>query len=50
MQSTNIRQIKAVLWNQAFLGNTLVICSMGPVVAVRKRKGKLLEVIRGWGR
>jgi hypothetical protein len=49
MQSTNIRQIKAALWNQAFLGNTLVCCPMGPVVAVRRRKGQLLAMIRGWG-
>jgi hypothetical protein len=50
MQSTNIRQIKQALWNQAFLGNTLVLCPMGPVVAVRRRKGQLLAMIRGWGR
>jgi hypothetical protein len=50
MQSTNIRQIKAALWDQAFIGNTLVLCPMGPVVAVRRRKGQLLAMIRGWGR
>jgi hypothetical protein len=50
MQSTNISQIKKALWNQAFLGNTLVLCPMGPVVAVRRRKGQLLALIRGWGR
>jgi hypothetical protein len=50
MQSTNIGQIKKALWNQAFLGNTLVLCPMGPVVAVRRRKGQLLALIRGWGR
>lgn len=49
MQSTNIGQIKKALWNRAFLGNTLVLCPMGPVVAVRRRKGLLLAMIRGWG-
>jgi hypothetical protein len=50
MQSTNIRQIKAALRDQAFLGTTRVSCPMGPVVAVRRRKGHLLAMIRGWGR
>jgi hypothetical protein len=50
MQSTNIRQIMAALWDQAFIRNTLVSCPMGPVVAVRKRKGHLLAMIHGWGR
>jgi len=50
MQSRNIGQIKKAIWNQAFLGNTLVLCPMGPVVAVRRRKGQLLALIRGWGR
>ena len=50
MQSTNIRQIKATLWDQAFIGNVRVSCPIGGVVAVRKRKGQLLAMIRGWGR
>ncbi len=50
MQSTNLRHIKAALWDQAFVGNTRVSCVMGPVVAVRRRKGQLLAMIRGWGR
>jgi hypothetical protein len=50
MQSTNIRQIKAAIWDQAFLGSARVSCVMGPVVAVRRRKGQLLAFIRGWGR
>jgi hypothetical protein len=50
MQSTNIRQIKAALVDQAFLGTAQVSCPMGPVVAVRRRKGQLLVMIRGWGR
>jgi hypothetical protein len=50
MQSTNIRKIKQALWNQAFLGNTFVFCPFGQVVAVRRRKGLLLAMIRGWDR
>jgi hypothetical protein len=50
MQSTNIRQIKAALVEQAFLGSTRVSCPIGPIVAVRRRKGQLLVMIRGWGR
>jgi hypothetical protein len=47
--STDIRQIKAAIRDQAFIGRTLVWCPMGRVVAVRKRKGQLLAMIRGWG-
>jgi hypothetical protein len=50
MQSTNIRQIKVALWDQAFIGSVRVSCAVGPVVAVRRRKGQLLALIRGWGR
>jgi hypothetical protein len=50
MHSTNIRQIKAAIWDQAFLGSARVSCAMGPVVAVRRRKGQLLAMVRGWGR
>ena len=50
MQSTNVRQIKVALWEQAFLGKTRVNCPMGPVVAIRRRKGQLRVMIRGWGR
>ena len=49
MQSTNIRQIKAALWDQAFLGWSRVSCPMGQVMAIRRRKGQLLALIRGWG-
>jgi hypothetical protein len=49
MQSTNIRQIKAALWDQAFTDRARVWCPMGGVVAVRRRKGQLLAMIRGWG-
>jgi hypothetical protein len=50
MQSTNIRQIKTALVEQAFLGSTRVSCPLGPVVAVSRRKGQLRVMIRGWGR
>jgi hypothetical protein len=50
MQSTNVRQIKEALREQAFRGSTRVSCPMGPVVAARWRKGQLRVMIRGWGR
>ena len=50
MQSTDIRQIKAALWDQALIRNAHVSYPMGGVVAIRKRKGQLLAMIRGWGR
>jgi hypothetical protein len=50
MQSTNLKEIKAALWEQAFIGGTRVSCAMGGVVAIRRRKGQLLAMIRGWGR
>jgi hypothetical protein len=49
MQVTNIHQIKAALRDQALIGSPLVRCPMGRVVAVRRRKGELLAMIRGWG-
>ena len=49
MQSTNLRQIKAPLWQQAFLGETQVSCPIGRVMAIRRRKGQLLALVRGWG-
>ncbi len=48
MQSTNIKEIKAALWRQAFIGDTWVSCAMGQVVAIRRRKGQLQAMIRGW--
>jgi hypothetical protein len=39
MQSTNVRQIKAALVEQAFLGSTRVSCAIGPIVAERREKG-----------
>ena len=49
MQSTNIRQIKAALVDKAFTGRARVSCAIGAVVTVRRRKGQLLAMIRGWG-
>ena len=43
MESKNLRQIKAAIWDQAFIGSARVSCPMGPVVAVRRRKGQLLR-------
>lgn len=48
--STDVRQMKAAIWDQAFIGNARVSCSMRLVVAIRRRKGQLLAMIRGWGR
>ena len=50
MQSNNLRQIKAAIRDQAFIGSTQVSCPMGNIVAIRRRKGQLLAMIRGWGR
>lgn len=50
MQTTNLRQIKAAIRKQAFTGQARVSCANGIVVAVRRRKGQLLALIRGWGR
>jgi hypothetical protein len=49
MQSTNVRQIKAALVDQAFHGTTQVRCPPGPVVAVSRWKGQLRVMIRGMG-
>jgi hypothetical protein len=50
MQSTNSKEIKAALWRQAFIGDTWVSCDMGQIVAIRRYKGQLLAMIRGWKR
>jgi hypothetical protein len=49
MQSANLHQIKAAIRDQAFTGQARVSCAIGAVVAVRRRKGQLLAMIRGWG-
>jgi hypothetical protein len=50
MQSTNLHQIKAALWDQAFIGSARVSCPIGNIVAIRRRKGQLLALVRGWWR
>jgi hypothetical protein len=50
MQSRSIQEINDALWHQAFLGDVGYPVSWGPVVAVRRRKGRLLAMVRGWGR
>jgi len=50
MQSTNVRQIKAAIRDQALIGCTQVCCPLGRVVAIRRRKGQLLVMILGWPR
>lgn len=50
MPSTNLHQMKAALWQQAFLGGTQGSCSIGRVMAIRRRKGHLLALVRGWRR
>lgn len=49
MQTTDLRQIKAAIFDQAFTGKARVICQVGVVVAIRQRKGQLLAMIKGWG-
>jgi len=48
--SKDIRQMKAAIRDQAFIGRTWVSCPMGRVVGIRRRKGQLLAMIYGWGR
>ena len=50
MQSKDVQEIKTALWEQAFLRYTQVRCPRGQVMAIRRRKGQLLALIRGRGR
>ena len=50
MQSTDLEEIKAALWEQAFHGCTQVKCPLGQVMAIRRRKGHFLALLRGRGR
>ena len=47
MQSKDVEEIKKALWEQAFLGCTQVGCPIGQVMAIRRRKGLFLALIRG---
>lgn len=48
MQSTDLEEIKAALWEQAYHPCTRVTCGMAQVMAVICRKGQLLALLRGW--
>jgi len=50
MQSQDVEEIKAALYEQAFHGCTQVRCPRGQVMAIRRRKGQLLALCRGWRR
>ncbi len=51
MQSTDIEEIKAALWEQSHHPCTRVKWGVAQVMAVRKsKKGHLQALLRGWGR
>lgn len=51
MQSTDIEEIKAALWEQAHHPCTQVKCGVAQVMAVRcSKKGHLQALLRGWRR
>ena len=50
MQSTNVRQIKAALVEQAFFGTMRLSCPLGLIVAESRVEGQLRVMIRGWRR
>ncbi len=50
MQSTDLEEIKAALWEQAYHPCTQVRWGMAQVMAIRRRKGQLLALLRGLNR
>jgi hypothetical protein len=50
MQSTDLEEIKAALWEQAYHPCTRVSRGMAQVMAVKRSKGQLLVQLRGRGR
>src|SRR5450755_2816158 len=50
MQSTDLEEIKAALWEQASHPCTRVSWGVAQVMAVRKSRGQLLVLLRGWKR
>ncbi len=51
MQSTDLEEIKAALWEQSHHPCTRVKWGVAQVMAVRKsKKGYLQALLRGWGR
>lgn len=49
MQSTDLEEIKAALWEQASHPCTRVKWGVAQVMAVRRHKGHLLVLLRGRG-
>jgi hypothetical protein len=49
MQSTDLEEIKAALWEQASHPCTRVKWGVAQVMAVRRHKGQLLVLLRGRG-
>ena len=50
MQSTDLDEIKAALWEQSHHPCTRVIWGIAQVMAVRhSKKGELQALLRGWG-
>ena len=47
MQSTDLEEIKAALWEQASLPCTRVSWGVAQVMAIRRRNGQLLALLRG---
>jgi hypothetical protein len=50
MQSVDLEEIKAALWEQAFHVCTRVSWGTAQVMAVRKKRGQLLVLLRGFSR
>jgi len=50
MQSTDLETIKAALWEQANHPCTRVCWGVAQVMAVKKSRGQLLALLRGWER
>ena len=50
VQSTDLEEIKAALWEQAYHPCTRVRWGVAQVMAIRRCKGQLLVRLRGWER
>jgi|GEM_PF-1347792 len=50
MQSTDVEEIKAALWEQAYHPCTRVRWGVAQVMAIKRSKGQLLALLRGRGR
>ena len=50
MQSTDLEEMKATLWEQAYHPCTRVSWGMAQVMAVKRSKGRLLVQLRGRAR